>query len=334
MVETRESRNGFMKAFTYRKYGTPEVLHLEEVEKPVPNENELLIKIGATTVTSGDVRLRKADPFIVRFLTGLLRPKYLILGLDFAGVVESVGNSVRNFQEGDPVFGTSNLQSGTYAEYICLSEDAVLTKKPDTITNEEAAAIFFGGHAALYFLKKGGIKSGQKVLIYGASGALGTYGVQLAKYFGAEVAGVCSGANVELVKTLGADTVIDYTRDDFTKTGPYDIIFDTIGKSPFLKSIRTLKKNGSYLRAVNISLSAIVQGLWMKLTSRKKVIGGVAHERIEDLVFLKDLVVSGKITPVIDRTYSLEQMVEAHSYVEKGHKKGNVVITVAHPDKP
>ncbi|MBL7176415.1 MAG: NAD(P)-dependent alcohol dehydrogenase [Desulfobacteraceae bacterium] len=322
-----------MKAIVYTKYGPPDVLQLKEVEKPTPKDNEVLIKIFATTVTSGDVRLRKADPFIARFVTGLIRPKNPILGVDLAGVIEAVGKGVRNFKKGDQVFGSSYLHSGTYAEYTCLPEDAVLAKKPKNITYEKAVAIFFGGHTALHFLRKGKVKSGQKVLIYGASGALGTYGVQLAKYFGAEVTGVCSGANVKLVKSLGADKVIDYTKEDFTKTGPYDIIFDTVGKSPFSGSIRTLKKNGFYLRAVHIALSPIVQGLWTTMTSSKKVIGGVAHERTEDLVFLRDLVDAGKIKPVIDRTYPLEQIAEAHSYVEKGQKTGNVVITVEHNNK-
>ena len=290
----------------------------------------MLIKISATTVTSGDVRLRKADPFITRFFTGLLRPKNPILGADLAGVVEAAGKNVSLFKEGDQVFGSSYPHSGTYAEYTCLPEDAVLAKKPENITCEKAAAIFFGGHTVLHFLRKGKITSGQKVLIYGASGALGTFAVQLAKFFGAEVTGVCSGANVKLVEFLGADKVIDYTREDFTGTGPYDIIFDTVGKTPFPGSIRALKENGFYLRSVHIALAPVVLGLWTTMTSSKKVIGGIAHERTEDLIFLGDLVDAGKIEPVIDRIYRLEQIAEAHRYVEKGHKKGNVVITLAH----
>jgi len=322
-----------IKAVVYQNYGSPNVLELKEVEKPVPGDNEVLIKIYATTVTSGDVRLRKADPFITRFFTGLIRPKNPILGVDLAGVIEAVGKDVSLFKEGDRVFGSSYPHSGTYAEYTCLPEDAVLAKKPENITWEKGAAVFFGGHTALHFLRKGKIKSGQKVLIYGASGAVGTYGVQLARFFGAEVTGVCSGANVKLVESLGADRVIDYTKEDFSGTGPYDIIFDTVGKSPFSRSVRALKGNGFYLRSVHIALKPLVLGLWTTMTSSRKVIGGVAHEKTEDLIFLGDLVAEGKIEPVIDRTYPLEQIAEAHRYVEKGHKKGNVVITLAHNGK-
>ena len=321
-----------MKAIVYTKYGPPNVLQLKELEKPIPKNNEVLIKIYATTVTSGDVRLRKADPFMTRFFFGLIKPKINILGVDLSGVIESVGKDVKLFKKGDQVFGsTFDFGVGAYAEYKCLPEDSVLTLKPDNLNFEQAAAVFFGGHTALHFLKKGHIKQGQKVLIYGASGAIGTYAVQLAKHFGAEVTGVCSTTNLKLVKSLGADSVLDYTKEDFTQRAEtYDVIFDTVGKSPFSGCVSSLKEKGIYLRSVHMALTPIVKGFWVGVTSSKKVIGGVASEHKQDLVFLKELIEAGKIKPVIDRRYPLEKIVEAHAYVEKGHKKGNVVITLSH----
>ncbi len=322
-----------MKAAVFTKYGSPDVLKLKEVEKPIPSDNEVLIKIYATTVTSGDCRMRKADPFAVRFINGLTRPKKItVLGNELAGEIEAVGKNVKMFSTGDQVFGQAGLSLGANAEYICLPEEGTLAIKPANLTYEQASVIPFGGNTALHFLRKGNITIGQKVLIYGASGSLGTAAIQLAKYFGAEVTGVCSTANVELVKSLGADKVIDYTKEDFTKSGLfYDIIFDTTGKSPFSGCVRSLKQRGIYLRAVHMTLSPFVQGLWTSITSSKKVIGGVATERKENLVFLKELIEAGKIEPVIDRHYSLEQIAEAHRYVDQGHKKGNVVITVHVP---
>lgn len=320
-----------MKAIVYTKYGPPDVLQLKEVEKPVPKNNEVLIKVYATTVTSGDVRVRKADPFAVRFFNGLTRPKKItILGNTLAGKIESVGDGVKQFKKGDQVFGAAGLGLGAYAQYICLPGEGTLAIKPAKISYEEAAAIPFGALTSLHFLRKGNIQKGRKVLIYGASGALGTAAVQLAKYFGAEVTGVCSTTNRELVKSLGADSVIDYTKEDFTKPATYDVIFDTVGKSSFSGCLKSLKKQGVYLRAVHLSLVPIVRGLWTSMTSSKKVIGGLAPERKEDLIFLKKLIENGKLKPVIDKSYSFEQIVEAHKYVEKGHKKGNVVITLEH----
>ena len=319
-----------MKAIVYTKYGPPDVLQLKEVEKPVPNEHEVLIKIYATSVTSGDCRLRKPDPFAIRFFNGLIRPKKItMLGNELAGEIEDVGKNVKLFRKGDQVFGQAGMSLGTNAEYICLKEDAALVLKTAGISYEEAATIPFGGNTALHFLRKGNIRSGQKILIYGASGSLGTAAVQLAKNFGTEVTGICSTVNVELVKSLGADKVIDYSKEDFTKNGQtYDIIFDTTGKSPFSGCIKSLKPKGIYLRAVHMSLSAIISGLWTSITSSKKVIGGVAIESKENLSYLKVLVEAGKLKPVIDRLYPLEQIAEAHRYVETGHKRGNVGIRV------
>jgi NADPH:quinone reductase-like Zn-dependent oxidoreductase len=317
-----------MKAMIYENYGAPEVLHLSEVKKPSPKDNEVLIRVHATSVNSGDVRLRKADPFAVRFMFGFFKPKRKILGVVLSGEIEEVGKNVKHFKEGDKVFGTTGMKFGAYAEYKCLPEDGVIAIKPTNMTHKEAAAIPFGGNTSLHFLKKGKIQRGQKVLIYGASGALGTSAVQLVKYFGAEVTGVCSTSNIELAKSLGADKVIDYTENDFTKSGEeYDIIFDTVGKSPFSGSVNSLKKNGYYLRAVHMDIASVLRGLWVSLTSNKKVIGG-GGEKVEDLIFLKELAEAGKLKPVIDRTYRLEELAEAHAYVEKGHKKGNVVISI------
>jgi NADPH:quinone reductase-like Zn-dependent oxidoreductase len=327
-----------MKAIVYEKYGPPEVLQLKEIDKPVPKDNEVLVKIHATSVHIGDMRLRSFTvPPVVRLFfriaVGFRGPRKKILGTELTGEIEAAGKDVKRFKEGDQVFGEAGFGIGTYAEYVCLPEKALLTTKPANMTYEETAAGPVSTLAALYSLKRVGIQSGQKILINGASGALGTAAVQLARHFGAEVAGVCSTANLEMVKSLGADSVIDYTKEDFTKNGQtYDIIFDAIGKRSFSQCKGSLKPRGIYLSSVP-TLAIILQQLWTSMTGSKKAILGFPKSSTEDLVSLKELIEAGELKPVIDRTYPLEQMVEAHRYVDTGRKRGNVVITVEHNDK-
>jgi len=322
-----------MKAVVCTRYGPPDVLKLEEVEKPSPKDNEVLIRVYATTVARGDCELRslKVPPFLkllMRIGFGFRGPRRRILGQELAGEIESVGKDVGLFKKGDQVFAITGLRLGAYAEYDCLPERGLLATKPADMTYEEAAAVPVGGLHAVHFLRRANIQSGQKVLIIGAGGSIGTFAVQLSKSFGADVTGVDSAKKLPAVRAIGADHVIDYTKVDFAESGEtYDVIFDVVGKSSFSSCMKSLKEDGFYLLG-NPGLSQPVRAMWASRNGGKKVIGGMASYDDEDLAFLKGLLEAGKIRPVIDRRYPLEQIVEAHRYVEGGQKVGNVVITV------
>lgn len=307
-----------MKAMVCTKYGSPDVLELKEIEKPVPRDHEILVKVHATSVTAGDIRVRTFNsPLLLwipmRLVLGLRKPRKPVLGVELAGEIVAIGNKVKRFKKGDRVFALTAMNFGAHAEYTCLPEDGLVSIKPANVNYEAAASALYGGTTALYFLRKGNIRQGQKVLIYGASGTVGTFAVQLAKHFGAEVTGVCSTSNVEMVKSIGADQVIDYTKEDFTSRGEfYDVILDAVGKISKSNCKKALTPTGTYLT---------VDGQ------------GIAKVRLDDLTYLKGLMDRGDITSVIDRHYSLEQIPEAHRYAEQGRKKGSVVIKVVNDNQ-
>ena len=330
-----------MKAIIWTKYGSPDGLQLREVVTPTPKDSEVLIKVHAATASQADTEFRRLKlPLLfaipLRFYLGFIRPTRIkILGTEFAGEIVSVGKEVTQYQQGDQVYGYTGLHMGTYAEYLCLPVKppalaSVIAKKPVNLTYEQAAAVPFGGLEALHALRQANIQPRQKVLIVGAGGSIGTYSVQLAKHYGAEVTGVDKPGKLEMLRSIGADHVIDYTREDFTKTGQtYDVILDTFGKRRFSRSLRTLKENGTYLNT-NPGLFGGIRMRWMSKGSNKRIITWTAGYTTDNLLALKELIESGKIEPVIDRYYPLEQTAEAHRYVDTGNKKGNVVITMEH----
>lgn len=323
-----------MKAVICTRYGAPNVLKIREVPKPTPKADEVLIKIRATSVASSDTELRSFTyPALIwlplRLASGVFAPRVKILGQEIAGDIEAIGATVSNFKVGDAIFAFTSLRFGAYADYICLPQDALMVTKPAQMTYEQAAVIPTGALAALVFLKKAQIQRGQKVLIYAASGSIGTYAVQLAKHFGAHVTAVCTEASFDIVKSLGADVVSDYTQTHFSEFGEtYDVIFDTIGKGDFGRGKRALTENGHYLLA-NFALGEVLAGLWMMRTSTRKVMFWGVSETVDDLLYLKNLTESGELRAVIDRTYPLDQIVDAHTYVDSKRKIGNVAITVA-----
>lgn len=324
-----------MKAIVCSKYGSPEVLQLKEMKKPLPGDNEVLIKVVAASVTAADGMIRRGTPFYGRFFLGLMRPKYPIPGTGFAGEVEAVGENVSRFKKGDAVFGETGLVFSAHAEYVCLSEESVMATLPGNMSYEEAAPVCDGALTSWSFLKDiGNIRSGQRVLIYGASGSLGSAAVQIARHFGADVTGVCSTANVDMVKSLGADQVIDYTRKDFTKNSQtYDIIYDTVGKSSFSRCKASLTQSGVYLSPV-LSLSLLLQMLLTaKIGSKKAKFSATGIRPAAELRVLldelKETIEAGKIKSIIDRRYRIEQVADAHRYIDTGRKKGNVVLAMS-----
>lgn len=330
-----------MKAVITTRYGPPDVLEVREVEKPVPKDNEVLIKVHATTVTAGDCEMRSLDlplgyQLMLRLGFGITGPRNKIPGTEVAGEIEAVGKDVGQFKVGDKVFGATGLGLGANAQYVCLPEtpgemEGGVAIMPANMTYEEAATVPFGGRDALHFLRKGELRTGKKILINGAGGSIGTFAIQLAKYFGAEVTAVDSTPKLDMLRSIGADHVVDYTQEDFTENGEvYDVIFDVVGKVSFSRSAGSIAEDGIYLLA-NPG-SQMVQALWTRMTSSQKVIMETASGTIEELFYLRGLIEEGKIKTVIDRTYPLEQIVEAHRYVEAGGKQGNLVITVGHGD--
>jgi len=323
-----------MKAIICTAYGSPEVLQSRELNKPTPKDNEILIKVHATMVTAGDVRVRRFDvPLLfwlpIRLVLGLRQPKQPVLGVEYAGEVEAVGKSIQKFKVGDRVFGSTPwMKFGCYAEYTVQPGDGVISKIPEGLNYQDVASVPFMGIGALYFIRKAGLKKGKKILIYGASGAVGTYAVQLAKYFGAEVTAVCSSKNKQLVESLGADSVLDYTASDFElEKEKYDVFFDAVGKGSFTKAIHSVKKSGKYITA-DRGLGDTIRGSIINMNGNKMVIAGTAKPEPGDLEFLSKLIVKGNLIPVIDRAFNFEEMQEAHQYVDSGRKRGNVIVKV------
>jgi NADPH:quinone reductase-like Zn-dependent oxidoreductase len=327
-----------VKAILHTQYGSPDLLRFTKVDKPAPADNEVLIRVHATTVSTGDCNMRnftfvtKSMLPIAKLMFGIGKPwKERILGTELAGEVVGAGKNVTRFKVGDRVFGSTGMAGGGHAQYACLPEKGALAIKPDSLSWEEAVAIPFGANTAFYYLRDlGQIQAGHKLLIIGASGSIGSAGVQLAKHFRATVTAVCSGANVELVKSLGADKVIDYTKEDFTKNAEtYDLIFDVVGATTFDQCQTSLKPEGIFLSCI-MGLTDMLRALWTSVTGRKKMWGGVAINNLERMTFIAELAAAGKLKSVIDKSYPLEQIAEAFKHVERGHKKGNVVITVEH----
>ena len=335
-----------MKAIVYTEYGSPDVLHLAEVAEPAPKDNEVLIRVHATPVNFGDLIARNirsitprkfSMPLLIwlptRLAFGSAKPKNPILGNEFAGVVEAVGAQVTRFKPGDAVFGYRGQNMGAYAEYVCMPESGMLALKPTNMTFEGAATVPYGALTALSLLRKANLRPGQKVLINGASGGIGAAAVQLAKYYGTEVTGVCGTPRLDFVKAMGADRVIDYTAEDFTRSGEtYDVIFDILGKTSFGRGRRALKPNGLYLFA-SFKMKQLLQMLWTKIAGGQKVICALSSEKPDDLTFIKGLIEAGRYKAIVDRRYPMTHAAEAHRYVEQGHKKGNVVITI-NPESP
>ena len=333
-IEREEMENeNKMRAIICTKYGDGQVLQIQEIEKPVPKSNEVLIRVKATSVTLYDSWSRSATAppgfgILMRLATGIRKPRQAILGTELSGIVEAVGKDVSLFKNGDKVFAYRGMNLGAYVEYISLPEDSVMAVMPNNMSFEEAAAVQQGALTALYFLRNGDIKKDQRILIFGASGGVGSFAVQIAKYFGLEVTGVCSTSKIDFVKSLGADNIIDYTKEDFTKNGEiYDVILDTIGKTPIGRAQKRLTEKGSYL-FTTFGVPKLIRILWLKIRSKKRVFMGTLEETTEELIFLKELIEAGKIKVVIDKTFSIEQAAEAHQYLDSGNKKGHIIINM------
>jgi len=324
-----------MQAIVYEAYGPPDVLHLKMVEKPVPGDNDVLVKVRAATVTMGDCEIRNLllplwTRIPVRLIMGYWKPRNITPGMEFSGTIESVGKNVTRFTKGDEVFGSAGMSMGANAEYKKVKASGSLAIKPAAVSFEDAATVIVGGLNALHFLRKANIHAGQKVLVIGAGGSIGSYGVLLAKFFGAEVTAVDRTDKLDIIKRIGADYVIDYTKEDFTSTGKkYDVIFDVVYGSSFRGCVDALTDDGCYLMA-NTNPTRMLQGLWVSWTTRKKIIFALAAEHVEDMNYLADLIATGKIKPLIDKRYPLSRTAEAHHYVERGDKTGNVIIQVNH----